>query len=69
MTQSTAMRAEGGAATGAHSKLCHCPPEQTEGGGGGSREETGRKTRNQLVREGWQSDSPMYNNISLPLWL
>ncbi len=60
MTQSTAMRAEGGT-TGAHSELCHCPPEQTDSRGSKEREggggETGRETRNQLVREGWQSDS------------
>lgn len=57
MTQSTAMRTEGGEAAGAHSELCHCPPEQTEGereGGGG---ETVEETSNQLVREAWQSDS------------
>lgn len=61
MTQSTAMRAERGWATGAHSELCHCPPEQTQSWGNRERErgggETGRETRNQLVREGWQSDS------------
>lgn len=56
------MRAEGGT-TGAHSELCHCPPEQTESRGSREREgdrgggETGKETRNQLVREGWQSDS------------
>lgn len=45
-------------------QLCHCPPEQTETWGkwrAGERErgggETGRETMNQLVREGWQSDS------------
>lgn len=61
MTQSTAKHAEGGT-TGAHSELCHCPPEQTESWrrrekGGGVGGGTGRDIRNQLVREGWQSDS------------
>lgn len=55
MTQSTAVRAEGGI-TGAHSELCHCPPEQTQSQRG-RQGEPGRETRNQLVREGWQNDS------------
>lgn len=52
----------GGGPTGAHSKLCHCPPEQTEfwrsrGRVGVEGEEAGWETRNQLMREGWQRDS------------
>lgn len=51
-----------GGTTGAHSKLCHCPPEQTQfwrsrGRVGVDGEEAGWETRNQLMREGWQSDS------------